>query len=81
MCSYAGLRGAIGLSLALVVANDKEIDPFTRDIILFHVSGMCMMTLLINATTTGWLVKKLGLSKQSDLQKDMLIGVTKTLEN
>lgn len=80
LCSYAGLRGAIGLSLALVVANDNAIDPFVQDIILLHVSGMCMMTLLINATTTGFLVRKLGLSKQSDLQKSVLIGVAKTLE-
>lgn len=63
LCSYAGLRGAIGLSLALVVAGDDKIDPYVQEIILFHVSGMCMLTLLINATTTGALVRKLGLSK------------------
>ena len=46
-----------------------------------HVSGMCMMTMFINATTTGYLVRKLGLSKQSNLQKSVLIGVAKTLEH
>ena len=33
------------------------------------------MTLLINATTTGWVVTKLGLTKQSDLQKNILVGL------
>ena len=42
---------------------------------------MCMMTMFINATTTGYLVRKLGLSKQSNLQKSVLIGVAKTLEH
>lgn len=34
-----------------------------------------MMTLLINATTTEFLVRKLGLNKESDLQKNILYGM------
>ena len=33
------------------------------------------MTLLINATTTEILVKKLGLNKESDIQKNILFGI------
>ena len=67
LCSYAGLRGAVGMSLALMVCVDHAIPAVIQDIILLHISGIALMTLLINATTTGWLVNKLGLSKQSDL--------------
>lgn len=47
--------------------------------ILLHVAGVALLTLLINATTTGPLVKYLGLSKYSDLKKNLLMGLTKQL--
>lgn len=34
-----------------------------------------MLTLIINATTTGRLVKYLGLTKESDIQKNILYGI------
>lgn len=68
LVAYAGLRGAVGLSLALIVAVDEKLPKYTRDVILLHVAGVALLTLLINATTTGWLVRKLGLSKQSDIK-------------
>jgi NhaP-type Na+/H+ or K+/H+ antiporter len=76
LCSYAGLRGAVGLSLALIVATSGKIPRYVQDVILLHVAGVALLTLLINATTTGLLVKKLGLSRQSDLKKNILIGIT-----
>lgn len=75
LCSYAGLRGAVGLTLALMVAQSKKVDPFVQDIVLLHVGGVAILTLLINATTTGYLVKYLGLSSQSELQKNILYGI------
>lgn len=68
------------MSLALMVSVDEQIHPFIRDVILLHVAGIALMTLLINATTTGPLVKYLGLSKQSDLQKNILFGLAYKLE-
>jgi len=46
-----------------MVCVDDAIPAAIQDIILLHISGIALMTLLINATTTGWLVNKLGLSK------------------
>ena len=63
LCSYAGLRGAVGMSLALMVAASDKIPRFIQDVILLHVAGVALLTLLINATTTGKLVYFLGLSK------------------
>lgn len=75
LSTYAGLRGAVGLSLALMVSIEPSIDAQIQDIILVHVGGMALLTLLINATTTEWLVKKLGLNKESDIQKNILFGI------
>lgn len=80
LCAYAGLRGAVGLSLALMVTSNPKIPKYIQDVILLHVAGIALLTLLINATTTGWLVRKLGLSKQSDLQKNIMVGLTYKLD-
>ena len=82
LCSYAGLRGAVGMSLALIVAADKNplITEYTQDVILLHVLGVALLTLIINATTTGLLVKKLGLSRQSDIKKNILVSIIDQLE-
>lgn len=68
------------MSLALMVTVDDQIPSYIQDIILLHVAGIALMTLLINATTTGALVKYLGLSKQSDLQKNILFGLAYKLD-
>jgi NhaP-type Na+/H+ or K+/H+ antiporter len=62
LCSYAGLRGAVGLSLALMVQSSALIPDFVKDHVLLDVAGVALLTLLINASTTEWLVKKLGLT-------------------
>lgn len=63
MVSYSGLRGAVGLSLALIVTNSPKIPRYIQDVVLLYVGGIAIMTLLINATTIGLLVEYLGLSK------------------
>jgi len=81
LVTYAGLRGAVGMSLALMVSVDDQIPKYIQDVILLHVAGIALMTLLINATTTGALVRYLGLSSQSDLQKNILFGLAYKLDN
>ena len=76
LCSYAGLRGAVGMSLALMVAASEEVPTYIQDVVLLHVAGVALLTLLINATTTAMLVRYLGLSKYSDLKKNILVGLT-----
>ena len=62
LCSYAGLRGAVGLSLALMVVSNEKVPQYIKDIILLNVGGVAVLTLLINATTTSILVKFLDLA-------------------
>jgi len=54
---------AVGLSLALIVATSPGIDRYVQDLVLLDVGGIALLTLLINATTTGHLVRYLGLSE------------------
>ena len=67
---WGALRGAIGLALALVVASPtlhsgavNPIPEIIRDQFLFHVSGIVLLTLLVNATTIKAIVNALGLTK------------------
>lgn len=65
MVWYGGLRGAIGLALALIVSGiDPELLPETvQNQFLFYTAGIVIMTLLINAITIKFLIRKLGLTK------------------
>eukprot|EP00755_Sulcionema_specki_P019112 Sspe_Gene.68610::Locus_40452_Transcript_2_3_Confidence_0.333_Length_3791::g.68610::m.68610 len=62
LVGWGGLRGAVGLSLALVIQNNDEvIMPKLRDKLLFHTAGIVLLTLVVNGTTTQPLVNKLKL--------------------
>lgn len=63
--THAGLRGAVGLSLALIVSIEKDLDERVRTLSLFLTAGIAVITLLVNAPTTGLLIDKLGLAKSS----------------
>jgi hypothetical protein len=40
------------------------------------VAGIALLTLIINATTTGYVTKKLGLVNYSDLKKNILVSLS-----
>jgi hypothetical protein len=50
---YGGLRGAVGLALAMEVEHDQRIDPAVRETVMVQVGGIVALTLLINGTTAG----------------------------
>ena len=60
---WGGLRGVIGLAMALIVAETSSIPHEIRDQFLFITAGIVLLTSLINATTIKALVKALGLTK------------------
>ena len=60
---WGGLRGVIGLAMALIVAETSSIPHDIRDQFLFITAGIVLLTSLINATTIKALVKGLGLTK------------------
>ncbi|KAJ8023281.1 Sodium/hydrogen exchanger 10 [Holothuria leucospilota] len=61
--TWGGLRGAVGLAMALLVVQTKELDFKTiGSKVLFHTSGIVALTLLVNATTIKSLLSVLGMS-------------------
>eukprot|EP00931_Biecheleriopsis_adriatica_P021028 TRINITY_DN13879_c0_g2_i2.p1 TRINITY_DN13879_c0_g2~~TRINITY_DN13879_c0_g2_i2.p1 ORF type:complete len:869 (-),score=132.59 TRINITY_DN13879_c0_g2_i2:80-2686(-) len=75
---WGGLRGAVGLALAVEMGNtsiDKLGDALDADAIgrrkyiLFQVGMFTTLTLVINAPTTGFLLRKLGLIRTSAMQE------------
>ncbi len=76
---WGALRGAIGLALALIVANESAIPEEIRNQFLFLTAGIVTLTLLVNATTIGLLVNKLGLTKISSAKAAMLSNANQYL--
>lgn len=78
---YGGLRGAVGLALALIVAGESLIPVEIRGEFLFMTAGLVILTLLVNATTIKPIVNKLGLTKISPAKKLIQINANKYLYN
>ena len=80
--SYAGLRGALGLSLALTVNADKEgFSQRTRELILFYVAGVAGLSLLINGTTTQFIVNKIRMVKKFPAKEKIFRAVVREIED
>lgn len=69
------MRGAVSLSLALIVSASSKIDPYIKNVILLHTAGIALMTLMVNATTASFVIKKLGLQKQSEIKIRVLVDL------
>ncbi|CAF1334918.1 unnamed protein product [Adineta ricciae] len=68
--TWSGLRGSMSLILVLIVSLDTEIETITRHRFLFHISMIVLLTLIINGTSSKYLVKILGLhhgTKESEI--------------
>ena len=76
--SWGGLRGAVGLVLAMIVAQDthlaetlKDRDPvFSQRVILF-TGIVVFLTTLINAASLEQVIKVLGLTKTSQTEEQL----------
>jgi len=76
--TWGGLRGAVGLALAMQVRQDRangtlDIDDARR--VLFYTGGIAFLTLVINATTCPFLVKFLGLVQTDSTKRRLLLGL------
>ncbi|CAE7464396.1 NHX7, partial [Symbiodinium sp. KB8] len=54
-----GLRGAVALVMGLIVLDNKFIDIETKQMIAFHISGIVVLTLLINGVAIETIYNKL----------------------
>jgi NhaP-type Na+/H+ or K+/H+ antiporter len=77
--SYGGLRGAVGLALALDVDLEFNADGNSEASkrygtkLLFMVGGIALLTCCINGTTSSMLLKCLGMTK-SDKGKEKILS-------
>ena len=62
LLGWGGLRGALGLTLALVVSICPGIPDEIRKQVLFYTAAIVTLTLLLNATTVRRLLNRLGMS-------------------
>lgn len=60
---WGGLRGAVSLALALIVATNESLDIHLRDQILFLTAGIVVLTIIVNGSSMRFVMAKLGLDK------------------
>lgn len=77
--TWGGLRGALGMTLALMVSYTPAIPEDIRSQILFFTAGIVTLTLCVNATTTRWLLNKLGLIHVPSARLMMEYGIKNTI--
>ncbi len=83
--SFAGLRGALAIALALIVqekSDDLGITQKQGEDLFFYVGGIATLTLLINATTAKSLLLYLGLvGAQSKDKMSVMRQIRKRMRN
>ena len=77
--SFGGLRGAVGIALALALDSEvfhaTEEDDSARELttkLFGMVGGIALFTLVINGTFSGPLLRRLGLVKTSDIRNRII---------
>jgi len=75
--SFAGLRGAVGISLALSIDNlileTGEVGESIQTSKLFGmIGGIAFLTLCVNATLSGPILNKLGLADKTEFRNKIL---------
>lgn len=53
---YGGLRGALGMCLSLMIGVDDSLSERFRQLTVFYMCGMAMLTIIVNGLTCGKLV-------------------------
>jgi NhaP-type Na+/H+ or K+/H+ antiporter len=84
--SWAGLRGALAMALALIVQSEAEEEDHIHESqtkkFFFFIGGLAALTLIINATTAQHLLEFLGLLKLESPDKVLVMEqIKKRLKN
>lgn len=62
LLTVAGLKGAIGIALAMQIFKSKDFGEITSYLVMIHVTANSLITLIIHGTAAGVMVRLLGLS-------------------
>lgn len=77
--SYGGLRGAIALSLAMLIATDTELSQDIRDICLFYVVTTIVYSVCISGLTIKSMMKWSGFIVADPIKEKMNNGLMRKL--
>lgn len=85
---WGGLRGAVSLALALIVAKEHGVPEPIREQMLLLTAGVVLGTLVVNGTTVGLLLHRLGFDRapapdrlaQASTHASLLESVTRRVE-
>ncbi|KAK7319185.1 hypothetical protein RJT34_03903 [Clitoria ternatea] len=73
---WSGLRGAVALSLSLSVKRSSgrsiELTPETGTLFVFFTGGIVFLTLIVNGSTTQFILHYLGMDKLSAAKRRIL---------
>lgn len=78
--TWGGLRGAVGLALALVVAQDPRVPAALGDQVLFLTAGIVVLTLLVNGSTMRPLIAWLGMDRLSPAKRAALAAAAQRVD-
>ena len=67
--TYGGLRGAIALCLALMVAVDTSFSERFRDIVIFYITSMITLTVFVNGLTIKYIINKIKFKEKNEAVK------------
>ncbi len=79
--AWGGLRGAVSLALALMVSQQSALPASLRQQVLVLTTGVVFLTIVLNGSTIGWLLRVLGLATKSAAEKASSLGVQASLLN
>ncbi|KAJ1435051.1 Sodium/hydrogen exchanger family-domain-containing protein [Ochromonadaceae sp. CCMP2298] len=72
--AWGGLRGALGMALALIAYREGPEDMQEETSrLLFYVGGIAALTLIINAPTSSWVLYRLKLTGGEDSPEKKLV--------
>jgi NhaP-type Na+/H+ or K+/H+ antiporter len=78
--THGGLRGAVGLALGIAIVNNELFDKRAGEEMFFHISGIVILTLMINGTTADRVVLYLGLNRSSAAGKRFFFDAQRNID-
>lgn len=79
--TWGGLRGALAMTLALMVSYTPAIPEDIRSQVLFFTAGIVTLTLCINATTMRALLNRLGLTHVPSARTMLAYRIEKSIRD
>mmetsp|Transcript_2828 Transcript_2828/g.6619 ORF Transcript_2828/g.6619 Transcript_2828/m.6619 type:complete len:881 (-) Transcript_2828:125-2767(-) len=77
---HAGLRGAVGLVLAIILDLEPTVSHEIGSHVIFHVGGIAMMTIVVNSTSCGPLLHWLEMTKAPEIEDHTTLHLAKVTD-